>query len=198
MRHLTARQHEILDAALDIIAEHGIQNMTIKNLARSVKVTEPALYRHFRSKFDILMTILVRYRSSILKLLDRSREAASSPVRTIESLYSGIFSAFEKQPALSVVIFSEDLFRYDRRLSQEVTSIIELTHDRIYHAIRESTRLGEVRSDVPAKQLAWMVMGTMRLLITKWRISGYKSGLAREGRQSAIFLRKVMAPSKKT
>ncbi len=198
MKNLTVRQNEILDAALDIIAEHGIQRMTIKNLARAVKVTEPALYRHFRSKFDILMTILVRYRGHIGELLDRSEKAATSPVEAIESLYQGMFTEFEKQPALSMVIFSEDLFRYDRRLSHEVTSVIELTHDRIHRALRESARLGEIRSDVPAKQLAWMVMGTMRLLVAKWRISGYTSGLAKEGRQAIIFLRKVMAPSKKS
>ena len=125
MRHLTDRQREILDAALGIIADHGIQRMTIKNLARAVNVTEPALYRHFKSKFDILMTILIRYRDDLQGCLT-GRTGGLSPVETIESIYNGMFSAFVKQPALSVVIFSEELFRYDRRLSQEVTSIIEL------------------------------------------------------------------------
>jgi TetR/AcrR family transcriptional regulator, fatty acid metabolism regulator protein len=197
MKPLTVRQNEILDAALGIIAEHGIQRMTIKNLARAIAVTEPALYRHFRSKFDILQTILVRYRNDMLDLIEQTWGAAGSPAGSIESLYRGMFGAFVKQPALSVVIFSEDLFRYDRRLSKEVASIIELTHDRIDRALRDGVRIDEIRSDVPAKQLAWMVMGTMRLLITKWRISGYKLDLVREGRQAVIFLRRVMAPSRK-
>ena len=116
------------------------------------------------------------------------------PVICMKSRTVGMFGAFTRQPALSVVIFSEDLFRYDRRLSREVTAVIELTHDSIYRALREGARAGEVRSDVPARQLAWMVMGTMRLLITKWRISGYRLDLVKEGRQAVMYLRKVMAP----
>ncbi len=192
MKDLSDRQHEILDAALDIIADHGIQRMTIKNLARSVKVSDPALYRHFKSKFDILLTILARYRNDLQDLFDRSEKDTGSPVKKIESLYTGMFSAFVKQPALSVVIFSEDLFRYDRRLSKEVTSIIELTHDRIQRILREGERCGEIRTDVPAKQMAWMVMGTMRILITKWRISEYSLNLIREGRNVMVFLRTVL------
>lgn len=192
MRHLTDRQREILDAALDIIADHGIQRMTIKNLARAVRVSEPALYRHFKSKFDILMTILVRYRADLQELFDRSDTADCSRVETIESIYDGMFSTFVKQPALSVVIFSEELFRYDRRLSQEVTSIIEFTHDRIQHILKGGIRCGEIRSDVPAKQMAWMVMGTMRLLITKWRLSGYSLNLIKEGLTVMKFLRTVL------
>lgn len=196
MKRITPRQDEILDAALDIIAGQGIQRMTIKNLARAVKVSEPALYRHFRSKFDILMTILLRYRKNLQELMNESKLETVSPVAAIEYLYTGMFRAFERQPALSVVIFSEDLFRYDRRLSQEVISIISLTHDRINGFLRESARLGEVRSDVPARQLAWMVMGTMRLLIAKWRISGYSLKLVKEGRNAMAFLRTVIGTAR--
>ncbi|MBP7736535.1 MAG: TetR/AcrR family transcriptional regulator [Spirochaetes bacterium] len=197
MKKLTLRQHEILDDALDIIARYGMQRMTIKNLAHAVKVSEPALYRHFKSKFDILMTILVRYGSNLQELFKQSEHETVSSVDAIETFYTGMFRGFEKQPALSIVIFSEDLFRYDRRLSHEVTTIIKLTHERIYKILKEGVRRGEVRSDVPAKQLAWMVMGIMRLLITRWRISDYRLGLVKEGREAIILIRKVIAPARK-
>ncbi|HOD14723.1 MAG TPA: TetR/AcrR family transcriptional regulator [Spirochaetota bacterium] len=197
MRNLTLRQQEILDASLDIIARRGMQRMTIKNLARAIKVSEPALYRHFKSKFDILMTILVRYRKNLEDLFGQSDGETVPPVDAIERFYAGMFRSFEKQPALSIVIFSEDLFRYDSRLSNEATAIIKLTHDRIYRILRESVRQGGVRTDVPAEQLAWMVMGTMRLLVTRWRISGYRLGLVKEGRQAIGLLRRIIAPARK-
>ena len=55
---LTVRQQEIIDAALALIAEQGIQNLTIKNIAAALKITEPAIYRHFDSKFAILDALL--------------------------------------------------------------------------------------------------------------------------------------------
>ncbi len=192
MKPLTARQQEIVDAALDIIATQGIQRMTVKNLARALHVSEPALYRHFSSKYGILLAILVHYRQDLIELFDRRTESEQSAVEKIGSLYGGMFHSFVERPALSMVIFSEDLFRFDRRLSQEVSDIIEMTHDRICVILREGVRYGQIRSDVPVKQLAWMVMGTMRLLITKWRISGYALDLEKEGRQLLVFMRRVL------
>ena len=44
---LTKRQNEIIDTALNLTASGGIQNLTIKNLADALGITEPAIYRHF-------------------------------------------------------------------------------------------------------------------------------------------------------
>lgn len=193
MRQLTGRQREIIEAALDIIADQGIQRMTIKNLARAVGVSEPALYRHFKSKFNILLSILVQYRLDLVELFEKGAHSPRSPMDAVSSLYREMFQGFVRRPSLSLVIFSEDLFRYDRRLSQEVSATIEMTHDRVYGMLREGARRGEVRSDIPAKQLAWMVMGTMRLLVARWRISGYSLDLVREGQQLLAFMRAMLA-----
>lgn len=193
MRQLTGRQREIIEAALDIIAGQGIQRMTVKNLARAVGVSEPALYRHFKSKFNILLSILVQYRLDLEELFEKGAQSPRSPMDAVSSLYREMFQGFVRRPSLSLVIFSEDLFRYDRRLSQEVSATIEMTHDRVYGMLREGALRGEVRSDIPAKQLAWMVMGTMRLLVARWRISGYSLDLVREGQQMLAFMRAMLA-----
>ena len=50
---LTTRQKQITQIALELIASGGIQNLTIKNIAAQLKITEPAIYRHFNSKAEI-------------------------------------------------------------------------------------------------------------------------------------------------
>jgi TetR/AcrR family fatty acid metabolism transcriptional regulator len=145
MKRLTPRQKEIIAAALDIVAEQGIQRLTIKNLARAVKVSEPALYRHFRSKYDILISIIAWYKQFFIEMANKMSRSEQPAVDKIGSLYQEMFRSFVERPALSIVIFSEDLFRYDKKL-----------------------------------------------LITKWRISGYTLDLVREGRNMLMFLRKVL------
>jgi AcrR family transcriptional regulator len=54
----TERQIEIMQAATQRIDKHGIQDLTIKNLAADLELSEAALYRHFKSKNDILMGLL--------------------------------------------------------------------------------------------------------------------------------------------
>lgn len=192
MKTMNGRQLEILEAALDIMAVHGIQRMTVKNLARSLKVTEPALYRHFKSKHDLLLSMLVHYKSFLSAIIEKKVNSGQAAFDEIGSLYQEMFRNFTERPALSMVIFSEELFRYDKQLSRAVFDIIEMTHDVIEGMLRGGVRRGEIRSDVPSRQISWMVMGTMRLIVTKWRISGYALDLAGEGRKMLSYMRKVL------
>ena len=54
----TERQKEIIKASLELITNKGIQGLTIKNLSKKIGVTEPAIYRHFESKTQILISML--------------------------------------------------------------------------------------------------------------------------------------------
>ena len=48
------RRGEILDAALAVFGEKGYEAGTLREIARRIGVTEPALYRHYESKEAIL------------------------------------------------------------------------------------------------------------------------------------------------
>ncbi len=57
---LTPRQAEIVDAALKLIAEQGIQHLTIRNLSTAIGVTEAALYRLRRTELVLAKPDLAR------------------------------------------------------------------------------------------------------------------------------------------
>ena len=57
------RQQQIIKVSVDLIAERGIQGFTIKNLSKELKISEPAIYRHFESKTAILITILDQFKN---------------------------------------------------------------------------------------------------------------------------------------
>ena len=48
----TKRQDEILDIALNLLADGGVKNLTMKRIAESIGVSEPAVYRHFKNKTE--------------------------------------------------------------------------------------------------------------------------------------------------
>jgi TetR/AcrR family fatty acid metabolism transcriptional regulator len=169
-----------------------MEGMTIKNLSRAIDVSEPAIYRHFASKYQILSSLLLYYRQFLLEIFDQKTGPVSSPVEAIGFMYKEIFKSFKERPQLSMIQFSEELFRHDRRLSQDALGIVELMHDRILAIIKAGVRSGKIRTNVPVKHMAWMVMGTMRMLITRWRISGYSFDLVREGQQVFDYIRKIL------
>ncbi|HEX9092627.1 MAG TPA: helix-turn-helix domain-containing protein [Coriobacteriia bacterium] len=60
------RRGQILDAALGVFAEKGYSSGSMRDIAKRVGVTEPALYRHFAGK-EALFLALVRVVTSHLR-----------------------------------------------------------------------------------------------------------------------------------
>jgi AcrR family transcriptional regulator len=52
------RRQAIVDAASALFAERGFRGVTTRELARSVGVSEPVLYEHFRTKEDLYAAII--------------------------------------------------------------------------------------------------------------------------------------------
>jgi len=55
---ISDRQLEIIEAAGKILTTSGISGLTIKNLAKEMKFSESAIYRHFTSKEEIIIALL--------------------------------------------------------------------------------------------------------------------------------------------
>ena len=112
------RQIEIIEAATKRIDNHGIQELTIKNLASDIFLSEAALYRHFKSKNDILVALL---RYSILDMRQRieliSLNNELDPVEKIMGVFNSQLETFVAKPAILSVIFSEGIFQFNKELS---------------------------------------------------------------------------------
>ena len=53
MTAYTDRQNQIIQESIQLIAQKGIQGLTIKNISKAIGFSEPAIYRHFENKNDI-------------------------------------------------------------------------------------------------------------------------------------------------
>ncbi len=169
----TKRQLEIIDSAIELIAERGIQSLTIKNLARRVGVTEGALYRHFRSKQEILLAILAVFGHSSAGVFQRIREQEASPLKQLERVFLDHFERFEKKPALAAVIFSEEIFQNDSLLADTMIQVVQKSLDEVQKIVEAGQKLGEIRGDVPGEQLALVLLGSLRFQVVQWHLSDY-------------------------
>ncbi len=181
VKAMTPRCEQIVDVAIELLSEGGISALTIKNLAGAVGVTEPALYRHFKCKMDILVAILNRLEANINSLFSKNMNSQDSILDQIQMIYTRVFHNFAAKPSMASVVFSEEIFRHDKRLSDHVSRIMDTVQEQILRLLRSKKGRAECRQDVPAKDLAKVIMGSSRFLVTRWRLSGYAFDLEKEG-----------------
>jgi len=188
----TKRQTEIITIAIELIAKNGIQELTIKNLSKKIGLVESAIYRHFSSKQDILLGILSIFKGNKEDILTVIKAAAGSPIKQLEALFKKRFAYFSENPAVASVIFSEDFFRNDKRLSKMVYDIMETNQQTIIQIVKAGQNVNEIRVDLPARQLAFIMTGALRLIVTQWRLSEFNFELKEEGQKIWDTVKKMI------
>ena len=181
MTGLTNRQLQIIDAAIELISEKSIQEFTIKNLSRKIGLTEGALYRHFSSKTDILLSILLLFQQDASRTIDQVCNSDHPALQQIEHIFYHHFRYFNEKPAVTAVIFSESIFQNDSRLVKEVFKLLQIHEDALYCILDKGQKNDEIRNNIDKRELSRIIIGSMRYTVTKWRLSHFSFDLIKEG-----------------
>lgn len=175
MKVFTDRQLQIMEAATKRISDYGIQYLTIKSLASDLGLSEPALYRHFSGKNDILLNLLEYFKNGIEERMVQNQN--SNAAVELKSMYKAQLKAFSQRPEIVGVVFSEGIFHFDPELNQKTTEIINLVQDTIKSNIEKGQLEGDYKKSIDSSALTVIVTGAIRMTIVKWRLSNYKSDL---------------------
>lgn len=179
----TSRQIEIMEAAINLIDSSGIQELTIKNLSKNVGVTEAALYRHFANKDEILQDLLM-YALDIMsgRLIMILNAEYPKQILKLEEVFKAQLEFFSKKSAIVSVIFSEGIFQFNSKLSSTVSLMMEVMYKHINNIIKKGQSEGSIRGDISDKIITDIIMGSMRITVLKWKISGHKTNLVQNGK----------------
>ncbi|QKX18231.1 MULTISPECIES: TetR/AcrR family transcriptional regulator [Microbulbifer] len=69
VQRFRAREQRILDAALELLLEHGEEKVTVEQIAERVDIGKGTIYKHFISKTEIYMRLLMDYEKSLTERL---------------------------------------------------------------------------------------------------------------------------------
>lgn len=188
----TKRQKEIIIAATELIGESGVQNLTTKSLAKKIGFSEPALYRHFKNKNDILRSILLYYNETMGEDLKLIIFGDFNGMEKLTKIIEYQFRFFNNFPAVIMVIFSETSFQNNENLSQTVKSILDKKRVMVGQIIKSGQKDGSIRNDVEYSQLTNVLMGSMRVTILNWRLSKFEFSLLEESQKLISTLKRIL------
>jgi AcrR family transcriptional regulator len=68
------RREEILDAALEVFAEHGLHGASTEEIARRAGISQPYVFRLFGTKKELYLAVVARCFRQTLELMQRAAE----------------------------------------------------------------------------------------------------------------------------
>jgi len=180
---LSARQEEIIQATIKLISVKGIQGFTTKSLSAEIGISEPAIYRHFESKSEILATILDNFKemSEMMSMMVVNNN--DTAIEKIEFMFSKMIEIFTEQPAFVSVIFSEEIFKNEEILINKIIEVFNLHQANIEKIIEIGQNDKNIRTDIDKSSLALIFMGSFRLLVKRWELNNHNFSLKTEGQK---------------
>ena len=177
---LSERQKEIINASLELIAENGIQGLTIKNLSKKIGLVESAIYRHYESKTRILIAILDTI--SKPEKPDEIKEVKSI-IGFLEKRFENHLLTFTENPALVSVVFAEELFQNEPLLVEKTRLKVKKSISELTTLIQRGQQSGEIRKDIDSQIVSIMINGSFRMLVKQWKMSSYSFDLTAKGKE---------------
>ncbi|PIQ16065.1 MAG: TetR family transcriptional regulator [Flavobacteriales bacterium CG18_big_fil_WC_8_21_14_2_50_32_9] len=181
-KNFSERQIQIIETATKRIDKHGIQELTIKNLANDLELSEAALYRHFKSKNEILLGMLsyfiIEMKEKINKIIANETK---KPCDILRDLFNNQLNTFTQNPAIVSVVFSEGIFQFNNELSNKLSEMMDLMQEKISEIVKRGQEEECFNKLLSPGVATTMIMGSMRMVVLKWKLSGNKSNLVKDG-----------------
>jgi TetR/AcrR family transcriptional regulator, fatty acid metabolism regulator protein len=143
-KNVIKRKEKIIITAIEILDEDGINGLTTKEIARRHNVTEPAIYKQFDSKKEIILAILDRFAlfDEVIKntILDNKMKFKEG-VLYFTNAYA---EYYQNYPQITTVMFSFDVFKYEETANKKMTQIINGRYDSIVRHIMKGIEKNEL------------------------------------------------------
>ena len=188
-----ARQQQIIDSAIKLIGTYGIQGLTIKNLSKEVGVAESALYRHFASKTEIMSAVLSFLKSNIVKKYTDVLNRNTATLDKLKKLIEQHLKIFNESPSLTIVLFSDGMYKMEPELTKQILSIMQFVKSSYMMILDEGKKNKSIRKDISSEQLAFMIMGSIRLTLNQWNLQNYKYKLSTKGKELWETISKIVS-----
>lgn len=188
MTEISERQLALIEASAKILMTKGVTGLTTKNLAGEMGFSESAIYRHYKSKDGILLHLVEFLSGNFRKKLALFAAAEGSATERFVRMFEVQFVFLSENPHFLVAILSEGLFDMSETLRDAIFDMMKEMQGHMTDMVGQGVLNGEFTPRIPAEEIAHIVIGTMRFLMLKWKMSGFQFDLREEGMKKVSAL----------
>jgi AcrR family transcriptional regulator len=176
----SVRQKQIVDAARKVIIKYGSEHVTVRKIAEETGVSEGAIYRHFKSKRDILSLMIYDVESALLADFKSLPMNGPMILETLETVISNHIASVARRRGVSFQVIAEIVSFGDKGLNQQVFDVINSYTNRVEDILSEGVKTGVIRADIDLKAAAFLFFGMTQGLVNRWALSQYSFNLEKE------------------
>jgi AcrR family transcriptional regulator len=166
------RRKQIIDALRKLIIECGSENVTVRRIAKEIGVSQGAIYRHFKSKREILDFLVDYIEESLIGDIEKNDPRATT-LETLENILRNHISAVEQRKGVSFLVVAEIISLGDKRLNRKIYDVLNNYISHIKDLIIGGIQSEEIKADIDPGMTATTFFGIIQGMVSLWALSNY-------------------------
>lgn len=167
MKYAKPKYKQIIDAAVEVIAENGYHSSQVSKIAKRAGVADGTIYLYFKNKEDILVSLFQEKMGHFIEKIQNETTSRQTPSEKLLTLIETHFDLLSKDYHLAVVTQLE-LRQSNKELRLKINSVLKKYLDVIDEIVEEGIREEVFRGNVNRKLVRQMIFGTIDEVVTNW------------------------------
>jgi len=164
----SATQKKIIQESVVIIAELGIDSLTIKKIAERLNFTDAALYKHFKSKEEILEGIAHNIEQIFYSEFEEVLHSLEGSIEILKMLFLKHCEMVEKNNYNIIIFDSHLFFKKFQNIDDYINEILDTFKYSVVEIISIGQRKGEIRDDVDSELIYWLIISVLNNFLHQW------------------------------
>jgi AcrR family transcriptional regulator len=171
------RKEYIILHAIDLINENGITNVSTKEIARRLNISEGLIFKLYPKKSDLIFAVLEHFCMYDRDMFHSALERNDNALEAIRFYVNSYMIYYENYPAITAVYQAYDSLKGDTILEQKARDIFFSRISYYSKMIEKAKESSLVHDTIDAEDIATIISSIVRGICLKWRLSEYSFSL---------------------
>ncbi|HHT9110199.1 MAG TPA: TetR/AcrR family transcriptional regulator [Candidatus Brocadiaceae bacterium] len=166
------RRQEIVDIIRNIISSKGIEDVTISEIAEKMGTTKGAIYRHFKSKRDILSLLIDDIEKTLMEAINNAL-TDKDPLQNLKNILLAQLTLAKNRRKTSFVVIMGAIQFSDPLIRKKLLQLIQKYLRKIEKLLSDGIKLGLIKKNISPRIAAMIFMGLIQSTVTVWSYKNF-------------------------
>jgi TetR/AcrR family transcriptional regulator len=180
------RQIELVQAAVALAAQHSPAEITTSDLAKTIGITQGAVFRHFESKEAIWLAVVDWAHQALLNKLRRAAQAQEvDAVQALHDVFIAHIEFVKEYPGVPRLIFQELQHAKSTPLKDKARVLMADYRALVVGLLVQADTHGQLNPGLNTQAAAVLFMGAVQGLVMQSLVAGSMRGITAQA--EAVF-----------
>jgi len=176
------KYNQIIDAAVEVIAENGYHSSQVSKIAKKAGVADGTIYLYFKNKEDILVSLFQEKMGQFIQSIKEEIQTKSNAKEKLLTLVEMHYSQLTENHHLAIVTQLE-LRQSNKELRLMINDVLKPYLVLIDQIVQEGMDEQIFDSSLDLRLIRQMIFGTLDETVTNWVMNDQKYDLMKEAKE---------------